>query len=180
MRQAKVSVAKWQQDREGAWICFRVPDDIAAGMVDDLASGKEHILVLKQYRPKRSLDANAYFWTLVNALADSLGIWPMDIYRGYVRDVGGNMFVAPVKTELLSKIADAWCEGHDGRFTEDMGPCKNYEGYSNLRFYFGSSDFDSAQMSRLIDMVVSDCKDCGIETLTPAERAQMLLEWSNG
>lgn len=180
MRQALTSKAKWQQDGEGTWICFCVPADVAAKMVQDLQSGKEHQITLKQYRKKRSKDANAYFWTLVSQLSEQVCISPKDIYRHYVEDVGGNYYIVPVRSDLVNQISDMWCEGHDGRLTVDMGPCKNTTGYNNVRLYIGSSDYDTRQMSRLIDLVVQDCKACGIETLTPREKEAMLMEWANG
>lgn len=180
MRQAQVSKAKWQQDGEGTWICFRVPNETAAGMVQDLSDGKDHTLILKKQSKKRSLDANAYFWVMVNELARVLGTSPKDIYREYVRDVGGNFYVVPVKSYLVRAFSDEWCDGHDGRIAEDMGPCRYTEGYNNVRIYIGSSDYDVEQMSRLIDMVVEDCKAQGIDTLTPRDKELLMQRWSDG
>ena len=180
MRSAQVSKAKWQQDGEGTWICFCVPREVAAGMVQALKDGKEHTLTLKRYRKKRSLDANAYFWTMVNALSAAIGAPPKDIYRQYIQDVGGNSYVIPVKRELVRRFSDEWCAGHDGRLTEDMGPCRNTEGYNNVRVYIGSSDYDTAQMSRLIDLVTEDCRECGIDTLTPQDKELIMREWNSG
>lgn len=180
MRTALTRKAKWQQDGEGTWICFCVPADIAAGMVQDLADGKEHDLVLKTHRNKRSKDANAYFWTMVDALSGKLGIPAKDIYRQYVPDVGGNAYVVPVKSDFVGRFCDEWVAGHDGRIAEDMGPCKNTAGYNNVRVYIGSSDYDTVQMSRLIDMVIADCKAQGIDTMSPKERDRLLWEWEHG
>ena len=43
----------------------------------------------------------------------------------------------------------------------------------NVVFSYGSSTYDTAQMSRLIDNIVQDCKAVGIETLTPSELAKL-------
>lgn len=180
MRQAVVNKARWQQDSEGTWICFRVPATTAAQMVDDLADGKDRTLVLKKQTKKRSLDANAYFWTLVNALSAKLGYPPKEIYRQYILDVGGNAYVVPVKTDLVKRFCIEWCSGHDGRIAEDMGPCRNTEGYNNVRIYIGSSDYDTQQMSRLIDLVVADCKEQGIETITPHDKELLMQRWNDG
>lgn len=180
MRQAQVNKAKWQQDGEGTWICFCVPATLASLMVQDLTDGKEHTLILKKQSKKRSLDANAYFWVMVNELARILGTSPKDIYREYIRDVGGNFYVVPVKTELVGRFCDEWCFGHDGRIAEDMGACRHTEGYNNVRIYIGSSDYDTQQMSRLIDLVVADCKEQGIETLTPKDKELLMQRWANG
>lgn len=180
MRSTLVNKAKWQQDGEGTWICFRVPTDTAAMMVQDLQDGKDRTLILKKQSKKRSLDANAYFWVMVNELARVLGYSPMDIYREYVKDVGGNFYVVPVKSSLVRQFSDEWCAGHDGRIAEDMGPCRHTEGYNNVRIYIGSSDYDTQQMSRLIDLVLEDCKLQGIETLTPRDKELMMQRWNDG
>ena len=38
----------------------------------------------------------------------------------------------------------------------------------------GSSQYDTAQMSHLIDGLVSECREAGIETATPDELRHML------
>lgn len=43
--------------------------------------------------------------------------------------------------------------------------------------YFGSSSYDTVQMSRLIDLLIEDCKAQGIETATPDEIARYKEEW---
>ncbi len=177
MQSVPVSKAKWMQDSEGTWISFCVPAAVAAGMVSEVETG-EHQLVLKKQSKKRSLDANGYFWTLVGSLSAKIGSTPKEIYREYIRDIGGNYYIVPVRKDLVVKFCDEWCAGHDGRIAEDMGPCRNTTGYNNIRVYIGSSDYDSVQMGRLIDMAIADCKECGIETITPKDRDLLLKEWS--
>ena len=50
-------------------------------------------------------------------------------------------------------------------------------GCTNVILYYGSSCYDTKQMSRLIDLVVEDCKEQGIDTATPAEIALLKEEW---
>lgn len=66
-----------------------------------------------------------------------------------------------------------------GFSTVDIGPCRaeNLKGYHNVISYFGSSDYDTKQMSRLIDLIVQDCKAQGIETLSEEKLAAMNEEW---
>jgi hypothetical protein len=48
----------------------------------------------------------------------------------------------------------------------------------NVVLYYGSSTYDKAQMSRLIDMVVQDCKEYDIETYDQSELDTMLEAWN--
>ena len=43
--------------------------------------------------------------------------------------------------------------------------------------YSGSSEFDTAQMSRLIDNIVQDAKALGIETMPPKDLDALLEHW---
>jgi hypothetical protein len=45
--------------------------------------------------------------------------------------------------------------------------------------YYGSSSYDTAEMSRLIDLVVQDCKALDIETDTPEQIALRLARWED-
>ena len=50
-------------------------------------------------------------------------------------------------------------------------------GCTNVILYYGSSSYDTEQMSSLIDLLVDDCKAQGIETATPDELARYKEEW---
>ena len=58
----------------------------------------------------------------------------------------------------------------------DVNPSK-IEGCKNVTLYYGSSTYDTRQMSRLIDLVVQDCKEQGIETMTPFELDALKERW---
>ena len=51
------------------------------------------------------------------------------------------------------------------------------EGYTNVRNFYGSSAYDKAQMSRLIDLIVQEAKQLGVETLSESEKALLLEGW---
>ena len=66
-----------------------------------------------------------------------------------------------------------------GWICEEMGHSK-LDGYTNVISYYGSSEYDTRQMSRLIDLIVMECKEQGIETMTPRELALLKEGWKNG
>lgn len=136
--------------------------------------------VLKEHRKKRSLDANAKLWALINEMSVLLHLPPEEIYQGYIPDVGGNYKIIPVKPEEIPEWEKDWCRGHIGRMVDDMGPCmsKDLAGYHNLKLYRGSSEYDSATFSRLLELVLQDCRQLGIETLSEREKS-LLLEGIN-
>ena len=166
---------------EGGWLMVK-PERCDLGKAMALVrkhKNKLYNLEVKEYRKKRSLDANAMAWSLINQLSVVLRIPPDEVYQGYIPDVGGNFKIIPARPEEVEDWTNDWCKGHIGRMVEDIGPCRSKDlvGYRNLKMYIGSSDYDTAQMSRLLDLIIQDCKQVGIETLSERERSRLLEEW---
>lgn len=163
---------------DGVWLCLRATSPAHAMEVcRTLPDGKLHDATLKPHRNRRSLDANGYFWKLCGELAAKLRLTPEELYRTYIPDIAGNYEIVPVREDRIGAWEQLWCAGHLGRMIEDLGPCRNISGYHNIRSFIGSSDYDTAQMSRLIDLVVEDCREQEIETLTPDKLALLKEEW---
>lgn len=162
--------------RDGGWLLTIRTNENVGGLFDELHECDVDVTV-KKYRKKRSLDANAYFWVLANRLAEKLRIDANGIYRSYVPDIGGSYEVVPVREDKIDAWEKVWCSGHIGRMIEDMGPCRNIKGYHYIRSYISSSDYDTGQMSQLIEFVVADCKEQGIETMTPRELDALVSRW---
>lgn len=162
--------------RDGGWLLTIRTNENVGGLFDELHECDVDVTV-KKYRKKRSLDANAYFWVLANRLAEKLRIESNGIYRSYIPDIGGSYEVVPVREDKIDAWEKIWCSGHVGRMIEDMGPCRNIKGYHNIRSYISSSDYDTGQMSQLIELVVADCKEQGIETMTPRELDALVSRW---
>lgn len=127
------------------------------------------------YRPKRSKDANAYCFVLIGKLAEKLNIPKDEIYRRAIKQVGGNYEVVCVKNEAVDKLCYGWCRNGLGWQVDKM-PSK-IEGCTNVLLYYGSSTYDTASMSRLINIIVDECKEQNIEVRTPDEINSMLALW---
>jgi hypothetical protein len=143
--------------------------------IDGIDDDKEYIMTVKQARGKRSLNANAYAWVLMNQLAEKLEIKVTELYRQYIKDVGGNMEHVTINTDALSTLRRLW-EGKGIGWQVESCPTQ-YEGYTDAFLYYGSSTFDSRSMSRLIELIVQDCKENGIETLEDIELRRLIEEW---
>lgn len=143
-------------------------------MMDEL-NDKTLSIEVKQYRAKRSLDANAYFFVLADKLAAKLGTSKEEVYRNAVRDIGGVSEIVCVKNEAVERLCDGWSKNGIAWQTETF-PSK-IDGCTNVILYYGSSTYTTEQMSRLIDHIVQDCKAVGIETMTPNAIAEMLSLW---
>ena len=129
----------------------------------------------KKHRNKRSLDANAYCWVLCEKLAIKMDITKEEVYKQEIMMVGKSVIV-PIKNEEVEYFKSAWENKGLGYICESLGNSK-IAGYENLRLYYGSSSYNTKDMSRLIDSIVEDCKLQGIETATPEELARLKEAW---
>lgn len=147
----------------------------AASYIDSLQDGKTYVLTIKEKKQRRSLDANAYAWVLLDKLAERLHEPKEEIYRGYIREIGGNSETVCVKNEAVDRLTEGW-ENNGIGWQADTMPSK-IAGCTNVILYFGSSTYDSGQMARLIDFIVQDCEAIGIETKSAEELEKLCKEW---
>jgi len=152
-------------------------DKIRARKFAAEAPDKPYVAEIKRYRRKRSLDANAYFWVLTGKLAAVVGISKSEAYREYVRNIGDNFDVYKVLDDAKDRLMQVWESRGEGWICDDLG-ASEFEGWSNVICYRGSSTYDTRQMSCLIDLVIFDCKEQGIETLPPDQLTRLKESWN--
>lgn len=137
---------------------------------------------LKKHRERRSLDANSYCWTLLRKMAEKLadivdGKAPTkeELYRGHIKDVG--VFEPlPIREDAVERFCQCWAEKGIGWFVEVVDDSK-LPGFKRVHAYYGSSTYNTKEMSRLISNIVQDCKALGIETLPPDDLRRLIEEW---
>lgn len=136
---------------------------------------KELNVKVTPFSKKRSLTQNAYMWVLLGELASKLKITKDEAYKHFIKDYG-LYEVIPIKNEAVEMFNRCWTTKGIGWFTETLRESK-LEGYTTLLVYYGSSSYDSNQMSKLVDAIVNDCQEVGISTMTLSEI--MLLKNEN-
>mgnify|MGYP004523738417 CR=1 FL=1 len=102
MERVKASGFRWTMDAAGDWLCIQTSK--ARQVLDALKEGQVYDVEIKEHREKRSLDANAYFWVLVDRLAEKLRIPKTEIYRRYIREIGGNHEMVCVIDSAVDKL----------------------------------------------------------------------------
>ena len=143
-------------------------------VVEELKNENKLNIELKKYRKKRSLDSNAYAWVLLGELQNVLNIPKEEIYRDLIKSIG-SYEVIPVKNEAVEKFRQAWSKNGLGWLTETTK--SKLEGFTNIITYYGSSTYNTKEMTRLIDLLVEECKQFGIETKPKEEIESLLKEW---
>lgn len=123
---------------------------------------------------KRSLSANAYAWALMNQLSAKINRPVLDIYRDLIRDIGGSSAIVTIRDNAAKAFKNGWESKGEGWQVHKLDEMTTPQGaYYNLQCWYGSSVFDSAQMHRLIDLIVQECQQQGIPTMTPEEIAKL-------
>ena len=123
-----------------------------------------------EYHEKRSLSANAYAWVLINKIADVLRKSKEEIYLQMLKDYG--------QGELVSVLSDINVNGYF-KYYEEYGK-GHVEGkeFTHYKVWKGSSEYDSREMAILIDGIIQEAQQLGIETITPAEKERLINEWN--
>nr|DAS46885.1 MAG TPA: NinB protein [Caudoviricetes sp.] len=152
------------EDKEEAAKCF-----------DELRNEEILSIKISKYRKKRSLNANNYAWHLISEIAENQGIPKEDVYRQYIKDIGVYRQIE-IDEKAVDTLIHSW-QLHGIGWVADKLDYSKHEGFVLLNLYYGSSTYNTLQMSRLIDNIVQDCKALGIETRTPNEINSMLALW---
>ena len=147
----------------------------AVQMFDELKSSEKVSVGIKKFRQKRSLDANAYAWVLIGKIAEKTNVPRVDVYRSAIKEIGGNYDVVCAQDKAVEALRESWSKNGIGWITDTM-PSK-IEGCTNVMVYYGSSSYDSQQMCRLINILVQDCEQLGIEVKPQEEINSLLSSW---
>lgn len=140
-------------------------DDDFREQYDELHD-KDLDIAIKRWRNKRSLNANAYCWALINEIANVLRTDKQSVYIELLKRYGqGGLVYIPDGCEHVLR------ELKYSEFDEQV------EGGAYYRVWVGSSQYNSREMSVLIDGVISEAKELGIPTEPQREINRMLSEW---
>lgn len=139
--------------------------------------GKLLDINIKQHREKRSLDANSYCWIICQKIAEKINNTKEFVYKRAIKQVG-DFEIVPIKDEVVDKWVMNWESKGLGWQSEVLEKSK-LEGYTNTINYYGSSTYDTKEMSLLLEEIVYQAKELDIDTMTPAERKELLEKWEN-
>ena len=97
-------------------------------------------------------------------------------YKDHIQTIGGVSETVCVRDQAVDKLISAW-ESHGLGWCSYIFPSK-LDGCTNVTLYYGSSTYDTKQMSALIDSLVQSCRIIGIETMSP-EKLHLMLGGEN-
>lgn len=136
-----------------------------------LEQSKDKQFEIKEYKNKRSLNANNYFWELTTELANVLRTDKEEMYFRLLQRYG--------QSEMVSVVADIDVKPYFKYYAEAGESILNGKIFKHYKVYKGSSEMDSKEMSILIDGLVSECELQNIPTRSKAEIKSLLESWNN-
>ncbi|NYB73882.1 hypothetical protein HZF24_06980 [Sedimentibacter hydroxybenzoicus DSM 7310] len=140
-----------------------------------LSDEKLKVCKIDHKKKKRSLDANAYCFVLCQKISEVIGNTKEFVYKQAVRQVGP-FEITPIRNDAVERWIEVWESKGLGWQSEIMRDSK-LEGYTTIINYYGSSTYDTKEMSLLLDEIITQAKELGINTMTPKEIEQLKERW---
>lgn len=168
--------ARVQRDTEGFWLALRVKSPAQAREFADKMRSVLYRANLVEHREKRSLDANAYLWVLCQKIAEAVkNITKEIVYQDAVKH-SGQFDMMVFRNDAVSTFIHRWAGHGLGWFAEPIDG--SIEGYTQVIAYYGSSVYSTTEMAFLLDYVINQAKDLGLETLPPDEIERIKSLWA--
>lgn len=146
--------------------------NLATKMYDDLNLIEKLAITVDKYREKRSLEANSYAWLLIGKISDCIGASKDEVYLEMLKRYG-QTYVVKIQHKDIDRFkrAEKYWEEHEKLDAEEKA--------QYFRVWIGSSHYNTAEMSRFIDGIVSEAEELDIPTKTPNQIAEMMSLWES-
>lgn len=137
-----------------------------------LHDDKLKVCAIDYKRNKRSLNANKLAWKLIEELAIAIGCSNDEVYLDMLESYGITSIIACNEEALedTKKIL---------KYCKEFGRRKqNGKPLVYLKSFLGSSEFNTAQMSRFLDGIIKTCKDYGVSVINPKDLELIKQQWN--
>jgi adenine C2-methylase RlmN of 23S rRNA A2503 and tRNA A37 len=150
-------------------VTFESMEDISKQL--ETITDKLLTITAKIFRNKRSRDANSYSWVLMQKIAEDQHTDKESVYLEMLGRYGVFTHII-VRPGVVNRVIAEW------RTVKNLGEV-TVSGQTGIQLqcYFGSSTYDTKEMSVFIEGIVSECREMGIDTATPEELERMKREW---
>ena len=130
---------------------------------------RDKVFEVKKHKEKRSLNANAYAWTLITKIADALRTSKEECYLEMLKRYG--------QSEIVSVLSQIDVSGYFKYYEPLATATLQGKEFTHYKIYKGSSEYDTREMSILIDGIVSEAKELEIDTIPPNEIERLKNMW---
>lgn len=143
---------------------------------------KDLRVTIKEYREKRSISANAYYWVLLSKTAAKMGISSSRLHNLLLRDygkpyiIGGKVAIITIPDTDKAEQEALESDTFHIKPTDHVAENSKGTAYRSYIVLEGSHTMNSKEFSQLLDHLIQEAKDQGVETATPDEIARMKME----
>ena len=150
------------------------PAELLPWILNGADEGK--VYEVTEWRPKRTLSQNAYYWKLVSQIGDKLRMPKPEVHNRLMRMHGRDL-----DWEICGERVARYFPDTD-ELEEEMLQTETYhfrptgKVKNDQRLWVllkPSHEMDTREMSILVDGAVEEAKQLGIETLTPHELEEL-------
>lgn len=165
-----VNVSKdWQTGQ--FQITFTVNETYAINEVNNIQSCEKLSIKAVKHREKRSLDANGLLWVCLGRIAEALHIDKWAVYLQMLKRYGKYTYILS-KPDAVDAVKATWRE------CEEIGKIDvNGQEAVQMLCYFGSSTYNTKEFSTLLDGVISEMKEMGLEVPASEDMRRALEQW---
>jgi len=169
MTEIKFEKAKWQLDSDGTWLSILADNPAQAMQCVQGLKDRPYVASIKEWRNRRSLDANALCWALCSEIADVMRLSKEDVYLDMLKHYG--------QSEIVSVRSDINVSGYF-KYVEEAGAGEvSGKTFTHYKVYKGSSEYDTTEMSILLDGIVREAENLNIPVMTDGELDLIKRDW---
>ena len=125
----------------------------------NLEQGKDYKIEITEMKSKRSLWQNKYMWAIIDKIAKHEGMLELDVYCQIIE-------MAKIRTEFIETIPEAITRlSSVFRVVKELEHRVSQKGSKTVlvKCYYGTSTFDTKEMSDFIDVLLDYASQIGID-----------------
>jgi len=152
-------------------ITFAINEASTINEIDKIKDCEKLSVKVTKHRERRSLDANGLLWLCLGRIAEALRSDKWEIYLQMLKRYGKYTYIC-VKPAVVEAVKQQWRE------CEEIGKV-NINGKEAVQMlcYFGSSTYDTKEFSVLLDGVISEMKEMGLQAPASEDMRRALEQW---
>lgn len=163
--------------RDGEWL-VSFTTRVDPRPLFDKFTDQEVNVEIKKASKHRSKTANDFCWALCTDIGNAMKppLPKEEVYRDAIEEVGAYE-IMHIQAEAIPTFRKIWADRGTGWITKvvDYSPVK---GCKMVFAYYGSSTYDTVEMSRLIDYLKDQADNCGVAIpLSKEEEGRLLAAW---
>lgn len=152
-------------------ITFTVNDNAAISEIDKIKDCEKLSIKAVKHRERRSIDANGLLWLCLGRIAEALRTDKWEVYLQMLKRYGQYTYIC-VKPKMVESVKAQWRE------CEVVGNVDiNGQEAVQMLCYFGSSTYNTKEFSVLLDGVISEMNEMGLETPASEDMRRALDQW---